>query len=108
MSPEELVQVIRKESCDKLIEYYRKSAAAPPGANIAWNELRESLRAMSSEQQDRFWCLIAGFLSDSASSVLSILDNQTFPKCQTKDLVLTEGEVKLNGDLLDMFLALED
>ncbi len=108
MTADELVEVIHKEASADVIKKYLKFLDGSDGEDPKWNLFKKIYRDLELSDQSDLIDVLRFAQSDSISSILSILDNQTFPNVQKEDLVLLHGEEKINGDLTDIYLEKEE
>lgn len=108
MTPDDLVSLIRKEASDDNIQNYLKYFKEEPGDDEAWNLFRAIYLSLSEKEKLIIMSFVRLVQIDSISSVLSILDNETYPDCQIKDIILLHGDDKINGDLGDIFWEQEE
>jgi hypothetical protein len=70
--------------------------------------LKKIYRDLDPSDQSKLIGVLRFAQFDAISSILSILDNQSFPDVQKEDFVLLHGEEKINGDLTDIYLEKEE
>lgn len=109
MKPEEFVQLIRKEASEDTTRNYMAAINRDDESeNPSWELFKKIHSELSDEKRSMLWDFVRMVQSDCVSSVLSILDNQTYPAIQKVDLKLTHGDEIINGDLCDIYWEKEE
>ena len=108
MTPEDLIDVFREEASARNIEKYKAFLNQEPGLDEGWNLFRKIVLNLDNNEQKLMFSFVKLVQNDSIASVLSILDNQTYPVNQIEDFLLFHGNDQMNGDLCDIFWEKEE
>ena len=109
MTADELIQLIHKEASEDTVKNYQSVLqGGDQGLNPAWDLFKQVYSGVAPDKQELLWDFVRMVQSDSISSILSILDNQTYPSIQKEDLKLMHGSEPLNGNLTDIYWEKEE
>ena len=112
MTPEEFAKNIMKEVVDSsLVEYRNIYETTQPhqATDPYWQRALTLYMSLSAEQREVLFQIIRQISVDTTSHILGILDGSSYLEGADEEFNLSYGlNNRLNGDLQDYFLALEE
>jgi hypothetical protein len=113
MNPNEFVSMLHSEIIEQNADLYRslfENTAVEAASDEYWKKALGLFNALSLDQKEIFFRVIRQTAVDALSNVLAVIDGSIVPDGVSEDFCLTLGESKvpLNGDLQDVFLAMEE
>ncbi len=113
MKPEEFVQKIRQSVLDENVVIYKdlfETTEVEQASDPYWKEALCLFKKLSNEDREILFKIIRQVSIDTISNLFAILDGVSCLEDQEGDFSLTldDKPEKLNGDLQDIFLEIEE
>lgn len=109
MTPQALAKIILTEiveaNTDETIRQL-SDASTPSGQNDVWLAMQALYRDLDLEQRKALRSLLQRSATDTASSILSVLDGNTYMLIGRQNVALLWNGENLSGELQDSFLEL--
>lgn len=111
MDDERFVGLARSEIVDGNLGLYQRLFEETPLSETTDDYFREALglfERLSGEERDVFFKILRQVSVDTVSSLFAVLDGVSSLQGQIDDFDLSYQGKKINGDLQDLFLELEE
>lgn len=111
MEAVKFVESLRKSIIEDNLNYYVntfKDSKTEEVKDPCWTKAITLFQSLNDEKKEVFFSIIRQVQSDTVSNVLGILDGSTYLNDGGTTFELIADEDKINGDLQDLFLELEE
>ena len=111
MKPNEFVEEVRNKVLSENLEIYAdllEKTQVDEATDLNWKKVLGIYQKLSMDEKELFKGFVGQIMTDTLSNLFAILDGNIWLEKQEDDLELSHSGEKLNGDLQDMFLAMEE
>lgn len=111
MTPEEFVRNINQVVINDNLDIYKdlfETTNIDTATDKYWKEALSFFNELSDSKKEIFFKIVRQVQVDALSNMFSILDGRTYIEEQSKDFDLVYDDKKLNLDLQDIFLEIDE